>query len=106
MELRTVLTAEVAQRHDQLVALHDELKEHEQKQHETLMQLQLKNEIIKDLRREVKSMKHNFEAFDTVMLRLLIQKNTVAYLTTTYTSMMSVSIVVCITVLSLTEQYL
>lgn len=65
VELRTVLTAEVAQRHDQLVALHDELKEHEQKHHETQMQLQLKNEIIKDLRREVKSLKQNYEAFDT-----------------------------------------
>lgn len=90
MELRTVLTAEVAQRHDQLIALHDELKEQEQKQHETLMQLQLKNEIIKDLRKEIKSLKQNHEAFDTVMLWILTRKSTVACLTTTYVSMMVV----------------
>ncbi|KAK8406453.1 hypothetical protein O3P69_007250 [Scylla paramamosain] len=64
VELRTVLTAEVAQRHDQIVDLHDELKEHEQKQHETRMQLHLKNEIIKDLRREIKSLKTNSEVCD------------------------------------------
>nr|XP_045625867.1 myosin-14-like isoform X2 [Procambarus clarkii] len=57
VELRTVLTAEVAQRHDQLVALRDELKEQEQKHHETQMQLQLKTEVIKDLRKEVRDMK-------------------------------------------------
>lgn len=106
MELRTVLTAEVAQRHDQLVALHDELKEHEQKHHETQMQLQLKNEIIKDLRREVKSLKQNYEAFDTVMLGILTQKSTVACLTTLYTNMMNVSIVVCTAVLSVIAQYM
>ncbi|XP_050711446.1 centrosome-associated protein CEP250-like isoform X7 [Eriocheir sinensis] len=64
VELRTVLTAEVAQRHDQLIALHDEHKEYEQKHHETLMQLQLKTEIIKDLRKEIKLLKENLEAFE------------------------------------------
>ncbi|XP_045128822.1 paramyosin-like isoform X2 [Portunus trituberculatus] len=64
VELRTVLTAEVAQRHDQIVDLHDELKEHEQKQHETRMQLHLKNEIIRELRREIKSLKTNSEVYD------------------------------------------
>lgn len=68
VELRTVLTAEVAQRHDQIVDLHDELKENEQKQHETQMQLHLKNEIIKDLRREIKSLKTSSEVCDTVMM--------------------------------------
>lgn len=57
VELRTVLTAEVAQRHDQLVALGDELKEQEQKHHETLMQLQLKTEVIKELRKEIRDIK-------------------------------------------------
>ena len=63
-----MLTAEVAQRHDQLVDLHDELKEHEQKQHDTVMQLQLKNEIIKDLRKEIKSLKQNYDGLHKVML--------------------------------------
>ncbi|KAG0712745.1 hypothetical protein GWK47_002030 [Chionoecetes opilio] len=76
VELRTVLTAEVAQRHDQLVALHDELKEHEQKQHETVMQLQLKNEIIKDLRREIKVVKENYKAFDKSDLTPVKEDNT------------------------------
>lgn len=62
-----MLTAEVAQRHDQLIALHDEHKEFEQKHHETLMQLQLKNEIIKDLRKEIKTLKENLEAFEKVI---------------------------------------
>lgn len=57
MELRTVLTAEVAQRHDQLVTLRDELKDQEQKHHETRMQLQLKTQVIKDLRKEVRDLK-------------------------------------------------
>ncbi|KAG7177656.1 hypothetical protein Hamer_G008307 [Homarus americanus] len=57
VELRTVLTAEVAQRHDELVTLRDELKEQEQMHHETQMQLQLKAEVIKDLRKELRDMK-------------------------------------------------
>ncbi|XP_047497478.1 adventurous-gliding motility protein Z-like isoform X3 [Penaeus chinensis] len=57
VELRTVLTAEVAERHDQLVALRDKLKEEEQKHHETKMQLQLKTEVVKDLRKEVRDCK-------------------------------------------------
>lgn len=57
MELRTVLTAEVAERHDQLVALRDKLKEEEQRHHETKMQLQLKTEVVKDLRKEVRECK-------------------------------------------------
>lgn len=74
MELRTVLTAEVAQRHDQLIALHDEHKEFEQKHHETLMQLQLKTEIIKDLRKEIKLLKENLEAFEKVIFFFIILK--------------------------------
>lgn len=57
VELRTVLTAEVAERHDQLVALRDKLKEEEQRHHETKMQLQLKTEVVKDLRKEVRECK-------------------------------------------------
>ncbi|XP_042869342.1 early endosome antigen 1-like isoform X2 [Penaeus japonicus] len=57
VELRTVLTAEVAERHDQLVALRDKLKEEEQRHHETKMQLQLKTEVVKDLRKEVRDSK-------------------------------------------------
>lgn len=52
-----VLTAEVAQRHDQIVALRDEIKTHEQQEHEMQMQLQLKSEVIKELRREIRILK-------------------------------------------------
>ncbi|KAK3873373.1 hypothetical protein Pcinc_021607 [Petrolisthes cinctipes] len=58
-ELRLVLTAEVAQRHDQIVALGDELKTQEQQQHESQMQLQLKAEVIKELRKEIKVMRED-----------------------------------------------
>ncbi|XP_071539635.1 uncharacterized protein [Panulirus ornatus] len=64
VELRTVLTAEVAQRHDQLVNLRDELKDQEQKHHETRMQLQLKTHVIKDLRKEVRDLKERQLATD------------------------------------------
>ncbi|XP_064112124.1 trichohyalin-like isoform X4 [Macrobrachium nipponense] len=57
VELRTVLTSEVAERHDQIVTLKDQVKELEQTQHETKMQLQLRNEVIKDLRREIRELK-------------------------------------------------
>ncbi|XP_068217019.1 putative leucine-rich repeat-containing protein DDB_G0290503 isoform X3 [Palaemon carinicauda] len=57
VELRTVLTSEVAERHDQIVALKDQVKEQEQSHHETKMQLQLRNEVIKDLRREIKELR-------------------------------------------------
>lgn len=76
-----MLTAEVAQRHDQIVDLHDELKEHEQKQHETQMQLHLKNEIIKDLRREIKSLKTSSEVCDKVMLQIKRRWEDLAWLT-------------------------
>ena len=89
MELRTVLTAEVAQRHDQIVDLHDELKEYEQKQHETRMQLHLKNEIIKDLRREIKSLKTNSEVCDKVKLQTVEQSTGLSPTITYATSMMT-----------------
>ncbi|XP_066977613.1 uncharacterized protein [Macrobrachium rosenbergii] len=57
VELRTVLTSEVAERHDQIVTLKDQLKGQEQTHHETKMQLQLRNEVIKDLRREIRELK-------------------------------------------------
>ncbi|XP_063584865.1 plectin-like isoform X3 [Penaeus indicus] len=77
VELRTVLTAEVAERHDQLVALRDKLKEEEQRHHETKMQLQLKTEVVKDLRKEVRECKErplpNIGKSDIIHLEAAVQ---------------------------------
>ncbi|XP_069999397.1 early endosome antigen 1 [Penaeus vannamei] len=77
VELRTVLTAEVAERHDQLVALRDKLKEEEQRHHETKMQLQLKTEVVKDLRKEVRECKErpltNIGKSDIIQLEAAVQ---------------------------------
>lgn len=64
MESKEALASEVAEKYDQVIALRREIQELEDKCHHLSMQTQFKEDIIKDLRKELKQVSQKvFVAF-------------------------------------------
>lgn len=61
LEMRDALTAEVAEKHDIIISLKQDILRLEQQCLQTNKHAQFKDDIIKELRKEVKQLKHQME---------------------------------------------